>query len=429
MMIPKENRLIYNFFSLGTVQAISSLIQLLVVPHVISKIGIDGFGVVAVAQAVMLLLSAFTDYGFNQSAVRDISLYRTDSAAISKIFYTVLFSKLVLCVLAFLSLIVLVLSIPLFRANSLVFLMAFAFVIGQSVFVNWFFQGIEKMQIVALLTLLARIIFMILVFAFIKGKDDDRLFLFFMGAGNFIAGLASIYAARRISVQRFKMPSRAGIIRELGEGWRITVANLSGFSSQYANIFILRIFTNDLLVGYYSIAERIFFAMKQVLVVFSQVIYPKVCTLVQNGRSRVLLFLKQTYIPFFVCVVFGCGLVYILAPRILHFFIGAENVHSLFLLRIFCAVIIIICMNIPACLVLLAAKGTTGFLRVIMAGTFLNIASNIVLVRFFDEKGTVLSIVITEVFITIGLYWEVYRMYIRIKGEHESFLKLFLQDK
>ncbi len=429
MMIPKENRLIYNFFSLGTAQAISLLIQLLVIPHVISKIGIDGFGVVAVAQAVMLLLSAFTDYGFNQSAIREISLYRTDSSAISKIFSTVLISKLALCVLAFMLLVALILCIPFFRAHSQLFLMAFSFVIGQSVFVNWFFQGIEKMQIVALLTLLGRIIFLILVFVFIKRKEDDRLFLFFMGVGNFIAGLVSIYAARRMSVPRFEMPSRTDIIRELGEGWRITVANLSGFSSQYANIFILRIFTNDLLVGYYSIAERIFFAMKQVLVVFSQVVYPKVCLLVEKGRNQVLSFLRQTYVPFLLCVIFGCGLVYILAPRILHFFMGSENVHSLFLLRVLCVVIIIICMNIPACLVLLAANGKAGFLKIIMIGTFLNIVSNVVLVRFFDEKGTVLSIVITEFFITIGLYWEVYRMYIRTTGERESFLKLFLQNK
>jgi PST family polysaccharide transporter len=169
--------------------------------------------------------------------------------------------------------------------------------------------------------------------------------------------------------------------------------------------------------------------MRQALVVFSQVIYPRVCWLMQHGRRQVIWFFRQTYFPFLMCVIGGCGLVFILAPQILHLFIGNKSVHSLFLLRVMCLVVIIICMNIPACLVLLAANGKKGFLKIIMIGTFLNITSNIVLVQFFDEKGTAFSIVITELFITVGLYWEVYRMYIRNKSEHESFLKLFFVNR
>ena len=139
MLTARTNKLIHNFFSLGTVQAISSLIQLIVIPHVIGKLGIDGFGVVAVAQVVMLMLSAFTDYSFNQSAIKEISLWRNDTTVISRIFYRVLFSKLVLCIFAFLFLFALVLIVPLFRTHALLYLMAFLYVIGQSLIVNWLF--------------------------------------------------------------------------------------------------------------------------------------------------------------------------------------------------------------------------------------------------------------------------------------------------
>ena len=97
----KKNKLIYNFFSLGIVQAIIALLQLVVIPHVIKKIGADGFGVIAVAQVVMFYLSAVTDYGFNQTATRDIALYRADRKEISRIFFRVLFSKIILCFFAF----------------------------------------------------------------------------------------------------------------------------------------------------------------------------------------------------------------------------------------------------------------------------------------------------------------------------------------
>lgn len=430
-MLPgKKNKLSYNFFSLSIVQVINSLLQLLIIPYVISVIGPDGFGIVAVAQVVMFYLSAFTDYGFNQTATRDIALYRTDRIKISRIFFRILFSKLLLCFLAFIILLILLLFVPVFRTHTLLYLMAFVFVVGQSTLVSWFFQGLERMQFIALATLLARLLFILLVFFFIKSKADDFLFLFFLGFSNLIAGSVTIFAAWHIFKLQFIRPSWADIGQELKEGWHITITNLSNNTSQYANIFILRFFTNDLLVGYYSIAERIFFAMKQILVIFSQVIYPRVCQLIQSGKSQLVLFFRQIYFPFLLLVMVGCALVFIFSPQILHFFIGYKYANPSFLLRVMCVAVVIICMNIPACLVLLAANGKKSYLRISTIGAILNIIANIILVRFFDATGTVVAIIITELFITIGLYWEVYRLYVHNKSEGRSFLKsLFYESK
>ncbi len=410
MPAAKTNKLFYNFFSLGAVQAISSLIQLIVIPHVISKIGVDGFGVVAVAQVVMLILSAFTDYGFNQTAVKDISLHRADITSISKIFYRVLFSKLLLCLFAFIFLVILVICIPLFRTHAVLYLMAFLFVIGQSMFVNWFFQGIEKMQFIALFTLLARAIFAILVFVFIRSKEDDDLFLFFMGAGSFSAGLISIYTARRILAIQYIRPTSADIASELYKGWRIMIANLSSYVCQYANIFILRMFTNDLVVGYYGIAEKIFFAVRQGLVVFSQAIYPQICQVVQDGKGNLFSYLRRIYLPFFLCILAGSLLLFVLSPQVLSFFTGKDHQYSVFYLRMLCIVTVIVCMNIPATLTLFAMDQKKKYFMILTIGVVLNISSNLLLANFFEARGTVTAILLTEFFIMAGLNIKLYKV-------------------
>src|SRR5688572_30342666 len=410
MRTTKKNKLVHNFFSLGAVQVISSLIQLIVVPHVIRKIGVDGFGVVAVAHVVMLLLSGFTDYGFNQTAVKSISLYRTDAAAVSKIFWTVLFSKLVLCILAFIFLLVLILCIPLFRAHAMLYLMAFTLVIGQSLFVSWLFQGIEKMQFIAVLTLLGRTIFAILVFVFIQRNEHSGLFLLFLGTGSFIAGLLSILMARRMLAIQYIKPSVADIRRELIEGWRIMIANLSSYFCQYSNIIILRIFTNDLLAGYYGIAEKIFFTAKQVLAMFSQAIYPQVCQIVLAGKERLYFFLRQIYLPFFLGIVSGSLLLFIFTPQVLSFFTGKDYHHSVYYLRMLCFVTVVICLNIPATLILLAMDQKKKYLRVSILGMLLNISANFLLVIFFEAKGTVTAILLTELFIMAGLNVGLYKI-------------------
>jgi len=170
-----KNKLVYNFFSLGIVQAITSLLQLIVIPYVISKVGVDGFGIIAVAQVVMFYLSAVTEYGFSQTATREISIQRDDRLLISKIFFRVIFSKLILCAVSFVLLLILFVFVPVFRLHSLIYLAGFMFVIGQSVLINWFFTGIEKMQLMAVTALIARVIFVALVFLFIKSKNDGVL--------------------------------------------------------------------------------------------------------------------------------------------------------------------------------------------------------------------------------------------------------------
>lgn len=345
MPLFKKSNLFYNFFSLGAVQLISSLLQLMVIPYVIRKIGADGFGVIAVAQVVMFYLSAFTEYGFSQTATRAIALHRSEPEEIRAIFSRVIFSRLFLCVIAFVLLLVLIYCIPVFRSHARLYCMAFVFVAGQSLLLTWFFQGYEKMHFIAFATLIARIIFVALVFTFIRTRQDDFLFLFFLGIGNVIAALFSIFVAIRVYRLSFIRPSWAGIRHDLRQGWQITMTNLSMNTCQYANIFVLRIFSNDLVVGYYSIAERIFFTIRQLFGIFSQAVYPRVCQLVYRSKEELGVFFRQVYRPFFVAVFFASFVLFAMAPWVLYFFMGAMNGNAVVFLRILCIASVIVCLD------------------------------------------------------------------------------------
>ncbi len=396
-------QLLSNFFSLGTVQAISSLVQLIVIPHVISSIGVAGYGVVAVAQVVMFYLAAITDYSFNQTATRDISVNRAEPGIVSAIFSRVLFSRLILCAIAFIVLLLLIGIIPFFRSNLLLYLMAFSFVIGHAALINWFFLGIERMHIIAVVTLIARFIFAVLVFMFIRDSGDGYLFLFFLGLGNMVAALISLVIVFRTYSLCLKWPGVSGIVSELKEGWQVTISHLSNSTCHYANIFILRIFSADLLVGYYAIAERIFFTIRQVFVVFSQAVYPRLCQALEQGRSGAVSFLIKPYSLFLMVVIPGAILLFIFCPYVLYFFMGNEYPHAVIYMRIFCFIAVIVCLNIPGTLLMFAANQKTEYLRVYLLATVLNITLNLVLAGYYHAYGTLMAIFITEAFITIAV--------------------------
>ncbi len=404
MQTDKKNQLLYNFSSLGVAQVINSLLQLLVIPYVITKIGMENFGVVAVAQVVMYYLGTFTDFGFNQTATRFVSQNRSNAFLLANIFSRVYITKFFLCSAAFVILLLLAFIFPFVRNNFSLYCMAFLFVPGYASQPVWFLQGMERMQYVAIITLLSRVIFVSLVFIFIQTPHDGKLFVFFLGLGNLITGIASSWLVIKQQKLRYIASNTKEVIRELQSGWHVTMSNLSMNVIQYGNIFILRLFTNDLVVGYFNVAERIFFAMKYVLGIFSQAIYPRICQLAANGSLMIKQFFRKTFIPFFLLIMGGCTFVFIFSPFVLKHFMKVDSHDSIFILRMLCVIMPVICLNIPASLALLAFDHRKTYFTIYTSAMLLNILCNCVLAYFFGYEGTLAAIFITEIFIVVGVW-------------------------
>lgn len=400
----KEKYLAQQFFSLGFVQVINSLLQLLVIPYVIAKIGVANFGVVAVAQVVMYYMGTFTDYGFNQTATREVSLNRTNIPVLSSVFSRVFAVKILLCFVAFFILLLLALIFPFVRANFLLYSMALLYVPGYASLPAWFLQGVERMKLLALTTLASRVIFVMLVFIFIKRAVHSQLFIFFMGVGNLVAGLVCLWMVFRIFKLNYIKPSLHEMMGELKKGWQVMVTNLSMNVIQYGNLFILRLFTNDFVAGYFSVAERIFFTMKQVLTIFSQAVYPRVCRLAENAPGQLRSFFRRAFIPFFITVVAGSITIFAFSTFILHFFVKEESAQSVLTLRMLCIVLPVITLNIPFTLSLLAFDQRKTYFSIYTSAMLISIAGSIILVSFFELPGTIAAIFITEIFITIGVF-------------------------
>ena len=147
------------------------------------------------AQAICSVLYIFVDYGFSLSATRHITLRRSDKEEMATVFSTVLLIKIVIATSVFMLYAITVFVVPKFQIEKEVFLLSYLMVFGQACFVDWFFQGIEKMKVMALLSLLAKGVFTLLIFVFIRDVSDYVQVPFFMGIGYILAGILSIILA------------------------------------------------------------------------------------------------------------------------------------------------------------------------------------------------------------------------------------------
>jgi PST family polysaccharide transporter len=402
--IQEKKTVLTNFLALGILQGTNFLIPLIIMPYLNVKIGIEGYGFISFIQAIMVYFSSFTDYGFNVSATREIAINKNDTQKISKIFNRVLSTKAVLCFFSALILFGMILFIPKLTSNYLAYTLGFSIVLGQTILPVWFFQGMEKMKYLTCLNLFSKILFTALIFVFVKRPEDSALVLLFFGLGNLASGIAGVYlAVRQFNLSISIVPMRE-IKNEIVDGWNLFIANFSVIIYINSNLFILGLFTNDLIVGYYSIAEKISLAMRQILVIFSQAIFPQICKLAIESHLKIIKFYKQFYVPFIVVFSLFCFLVFIFSDFLVFILTQKSESSISNLLKLLCTVPLIVGLNIPAYQILLAHRFQKSCSLILTAGSILNIVLNILLAINLGAIGTAYSVIITELFITFGLH-------------------------
>lgn len=107
--------------------------------------------------------------------------------------YLLLFSLAVL--------IPIILLVPQFKEDLLVYILMCLMLIGQTLFPEWFFRDIEKMGYITALNLIVKLSFTIGVFVSIKAPQDYWLYPFLLGASYIIVAFISHY----IIIRKFNL--------------------------------------------------------------------------------------------------------------------------------------------------------------------------------------------------------------------------------
>lgn len=196
--------LMSNFFSLAFLQVAGYVFPLLTVPYLANVIGVEKYGEIAFAMAVMVYFQTIVDYGFIFSAVRDIARCRKDYARISQIYSKVMWTRGLLVLCSFIFLILLILVIPKMREMWAILLASFLIVIGHAMFPDWMFQALEKMKYITIFNVVVKLIFTIFIFVFIHNPSDYILQPIITSLGYILSGLGAMWLINKWGISIFK---------------------------------------------------------------------------------------------------------------------------------------------------------------------------------------------------------------------------------
>jgi PST family polysaccharide transporter len=338
---PEKKVLVSNFLALGIVQGLNFLLPLLVVPYLLYTLGIEIFGLLAMATAFSSYFMILSDYGFNITATREISIHREHSDKLNEIFSAVMMIKIVLMCIGFS---ILLLSLWLFDSlakDALIYLLTFGMVIGEVLFPIWFFQGIEKMRYIAILNIVAKLFFLLAIFIFVKVEEDAYLVPLFNSLGFILVGMVSLFYIYKEFDIRFVWQPYSVLRRYLIMGWHIFLSKLAVTLYSSSNIFILGLFTNHLLVGYYAVAYKVVSALVSLGDIINQVIFPYLSKKWMENRE-VYYELFYRFLKGIIAGMFFFSLIlFFTAEEIVYLLAGEETTVTVELLKIMSLFLII----------------------------------------------------------------------------------------
>jgi PST family polysaccharide transporter len=249
--------LFQNFIALFILQVSNYALPLIVLPFLTRILLPEGYGELAWSQYVVQFLIMITDFGFNFSATRQISIHQNDKERIARIFTAVMMIKFILLLFScFLVYTWIQIAEFDFLQSTLLWVSVLS-VAGNVFFPVWFFQGMEKMKWITIINVLFKLIYAVFIFLLVKDASDVIPAAFILAICNFAAGItAFIFVFRNFQLRWMKI-QRSEIFYQFKDGWFIFISTFFTSVYVYGNGFILHGYWGDETVGYFNPAEKI----------------------------------------------------------------------------------------------------------------------------------------------------------------------------
>lgn len=394
-----------NFFYLTLLQYASYVFPLLTIPYLTHVLGVAKFGLVAFALATAAYGTLLVNYGFSYSATRQAALVRNDLAALREVFSNVTWAKIILAVLGLALLGGIVILMPSYRSEYMLFISSYSVVIGMVLNCEWFFQGVEDMRFITIAGLISRTLSTVLVFVIIRHASDYIYAPLLTGLGQIIGGLvACVIIWRRYGI-RLGGLSFSGVWHQLADGWDTFLSCL--FVSLYttSNIFVLGILTNPVMVGYYAAADKIVSAVRSIWGPVPQVLYPYFARAFASDRDatrgKLRKILKVTGVLTMLMSLAGC----VVTPWAVRQFLGQSFEPCIIVTQVLMFIIFAVGINnILGVQGLLANNMNAQFRNIVFVSAVLNLLLLFILVPIFGIVGAAAGVVFVECLIAV-LEW------------------------
>jgi PST family polysaccharide transporter len=235
--------------------------------------------------------------------------------------------------------------------------------------------------------------------------------------GFIIAGILGLWIMFRDFEIGFKFASLKELKRQLKDGWYVFISTVAISLYTISNTFILGLFTNNTIVGYYAAAEKIVKAVQGLLGPVSQTIYPYISKLMNESIELGIKFIRKITV-IIGGISFGLSLIlFVFAELVINILLGPKFHESVVVLKILAFLPFIITLsNIFGIQTMLTLNYKKEFSSILILASIINIILALIMVPFLKHIGISLSVLLSEIFVTFSMMYFLNKKGIKIIG-------------
>ena len=393
----------HNVLSLYSLQFANYILPLITVPYLVRVLGPERFGAVAFSQGLIAYLTTIVNYGFDWSATRTISVQRHDLKAVTRTASSVWIAKTLLCLGGLFVLILLIQTVNRLKGEAHLLYILFGIVIGNVMFPTWLFQGLERMVFISIINFGMRSLVTVGIFFLVRQPSDFLIYAGLLSLQWIGIGILGVWTAKNHLHIQFERPSLPTVISTLKDGWHLFVSTSAVSLYTVGNTFILGMVTNNIVVGYFSAAEKLVKISYRLMIPLQQAVYPRISKMASHSPQSALRWSKHLL---FIVLLGGSMIslfILVATPMLVRILLGVNYEPSILVMRILAPLPLLIGVSNVLCFqIMLPFKKDKAFSFILLTAGVLNLSLAFFFAPLWQEKGMAVSVVTVEVFVVLA---------------------------
>lgn len=411
--------LIKNYLYSFTYQILLMVLPIVTLPYITRVLGAHDLGINAYIMSICSYFIMFAILGLNNYAKREIAYVRDDKIKLNKTFWEIQLLSILTTSIAYF---VFVIYVFYYGKYTLFFLICSITIIANIFDFSWLFIGLEKFKSLTIRSVIVKILSVILIFAFVKTKDDLAIYMLINALSVLISNLALVPFIKEVGF--IKDIKSLKLTKHLKYSLIFLIPQVSISLYTIVNKIMLGVISNVTDVAFFDSADKIVRLTFSVLMSLSTVLMPVIANKVASGKiSDIKEIIKKSFsFSLMAALPMMTGLMAI-SHNLIPLFLGTQykSVGSV----VFLESLIILPMavaNIVGNQYLFPMNKIKVYNFSLILGSIVNLILNVPFIYFFGVLGAAFTAFLSELVVAIAQVSQI-RKFMSLKYLFEDWYK------
>lgn len=384
-------------------QMTSVLLPVLTIPYVSRVLSADGIGINTVTYANTQYFILLGSLGISIYATKKIATIREKKDKLKKTFWEIFSIQFTGCILAYM---VFALTLGQSHKYGVFYMLQGFYILAAAVDISWYFLGIENFKNASLRSFFAKIISVILIFTFVKTRDDLWKYIL-INAGTMFVGQLIMWFYVGKDMLKVKEIGKLKIAMHIMPILALFVPQIATQVYTVLDKTMIDLFKGAVEAGYYDQSQKIVRILLSVVTSLGIVMLPRIANLFsKDDLNEVKKSLRKAFVVIsFLSIPITFGLIGI-SDKFVPILFGNEFLSVIPLTKISPVLVIIIGLgNVFGTQYLLAIGKNKEYTASVCIGALVNFCFNLLLIPRFAAMGAVIATVSAELSIALIQFW------------------------